>query len=234
MIALSVAEHHKSPRPSILLCLYVFLTLLFDIVETRTLFLSSDSWSEQTYSIISSTAVAAKVGVLLLEARRKTRWLAWDKAEHSPEETSGVFSLAVFSWLNRVFLDGYNKVLAVEDLFPLDSSLDSQSLHDGFTKHMDYSKLKGDKFGLLKVLVKTLKRPLLLPILPRLALLGFTLCQPFFINTLLDHLSRPYIDANVGYGLIAASILIYSGIGISTAFYWYVSLSGIAMRCRGG
>jgi hypothetical protein len=45
---------------------------------------------------------------------------------------------------------------------------------------MGYSKLKGDRFGLLKVLARTLKVPLLLPIAPRLALVGFTFCQPLF------------------------------------------------------
>lgn len=86
---------------------------------------------------------------------------------------------------------------------------------------MDYSKLRSDKFGLVKVLTRTLKVPLLLRIPPRLALLGFTFCQPFFIEKLLDQLCKPKVDANVGYGLIGASILIYSGIGISTALYWY-------------
>lgn len=86
---------------------------------------------------------------------------------------------------------------------------------------MDYAKLKGDKFSLAKVLARTLKVPLLLPIAPRLALLGFTFCQPFFIETLLNHLAGPRLDPNVGYGLIGASLLIYSGIASSMAFTWY-------------
>ncbi|BDD60059.1 hypothetical protein MAP00_005223 [Monascus purpureus] len=86
---------------------------------------------------------------------------------------------------------------------------------------MDYSKLKGDKYDLVKVLVRTLKVPLLLPVLPRLALLGFTFCQPFFIERMLNYLSQSELDANIGYGFIGASMLIYSGVAISTAFYWY-------------
>jgi hypothetical protein len=67
----------------------------------------------------------------------------------------------------------------------------------------------------------------LLPVPPRLALLGFTFCQPFFIERLLDHLSRPSVDANVGYGFIGASVLIYSGIAISMALYSYGATSQI-------
>ncbi|KAM0563315.1 hypothetical protein ACHAPJ_001033 [Fusarium lateritium] len=108
------------------------------------------------------------------------------------------------------------------DLYPLDVALHSEQLHDRFKANMDYTKLKGDDYGLVKVLVKTMIVPLLLPIPLRLALLGFTFCQPFFIEKLLDHLSKPDIEANVGYGFIGAAILIYSGMAISAALCWYL------------
>lgn len=221
MITLSLVDHSKSPRPSVLLSSYLFLTLFLDATQARTLFLSSGDRPELTYSSIFTAALALKVGILLLEARRKSKWVSWDEKEHSPEETSGIFSLGVFFWLNKIFLDGYKKVLTINDLYPLDSSLNGGPLHEEFSRHMDYSKLKGDKYGLVKVLIRTLKVPLLLPVAPRLALLGFTFCQPFFIESLLDHLSKPEVDANVGYGFIGASIFIYLGIAISTALCWY-------------
>ncbi|KAH8673178.1 putative ABC multidrug transporter [Ilyonectria robusta] len=221
MITLSLVDHSKSPRPSVLLNSYLFLTLLLDATQARTLFLSSGDKPELTYSSLFSAAIAVKVGILVLEAQRKSRWVSWDDKEHSPEETSGIFSLGVFFWLNKLFLEGYNKILTIKDLYPLDSTLDGRSLHEEFSKHMDYSKLKGDKFGLLKVLMRTLKVPLLLPVFPRLALLGFTFCQPFFLEKLLHHLAKSEVDANVGYGFIGASVLIYSGIAISTALCWY-------------
>ncbi|KAG6354150.1 hypothetical protein INS49_004754 [Diaporthe citri] len=221
MITLSVVDHSKSPRPSVLLGSYLFLTLLLDAAQARTLFLSSDQKPEVTYSSIFCAAMALKAGILLLEAQRKSRWVRWDGKEHSPEETSGIFSLGIFSWLNKLFLEGYRKILTIKDLYPLDSTLNGKTLHDEFSKNIDYSKLKGDKFGLAKVLVRTLKVPLLLPVPPRLALLGFTFCQPFFIEKLLDHLSQPRVEANVGYGFIGASILIYSGIAISMALYFH-------------
>lgn len=222
MITLSIIDHSKSPRPSVLLSSYLFLTLLLDATQARTLFLSSDQKPEVTYSSIFCAALALKAGILLLEAQRKSKWVRWqDEKEHSPEETSGIFSLGIFSWLNKLFLDGYKKILTIKDLYPLDSTLNGKALHDEFSNNVDYSKLKGDKFGLAKVLMRTLKVPLLLPVPPRLALLGFTFCQPFFIEKLLDHLSQPRVDANIGYGFIGASILIYSGIAISMALYSY-------------
>lgn len=223
MMALSAVEHSRNPRPSTLLTTYLCLTLLLDAAQARTLFLSSTSHSERVYSGIFCAAVALKAGILVLEARQKASWVRWnnDEKEHSPEETSGIFSLGVFFWLNKLFLAGYRTILTLETLLPLDSSLDAEALHAKFSRNMDYAKLKGDKFSLAKVLARTLKVPLLLPIAPRLALLGFTFCQPFFIETLLGYLAEPKLNPNIGYGLIGASFFIYSGIATSMAFTWY-------------
>lgn len=220
MVSLSLLDHSRSPRPSFLLNSYLLLTLIFDVAQTRTLFLLSDDRPELTYSSIFCASIALKGGVLLLEAHQKTRWVTWDAKKHSPEETSGVFSLGVFFWLNRLFLLGYKTVLKSESLYPLDSSFNSEVLHEQFVKNVDYSKLKGDKFGLLKVLIRTLKLQLIIPIVPRLALVGFTFCQPLFIERLLVYLSQPEADPNIGYGLIGASVFIYSGMAISWALCW--------------
>ena len=204
-----------------LLTIYLSLTLLLDATQARTLFLSSDDKPELTYSGIFCAGVALKAGILLLEAKHKSRWVLWDGKEHSPEETSGIFSLGAFFWLNTLFHRGYNKILTINDLYPLDSAIDAEPLYEEFSNNMDYSKLRDDKYGLIKVLVRTLIVPLLLPIPARLAMLGFTFCQPLFIEKLLDYLSQSELDANTGYGFIGASFLIYLGIAISTAFYWY-------------
>lgn len=223
MMVLSFIDHSRNPRPSSLLTAYLCLTLLLDAAQARTLFLSSSGHLDRAYSGAFCASVAVKAGILVLEARHKARWVRWsdNEKEHSPEETSGVFSLGVFFWLNKLFLAGYHSILTIETLLPLDRSLDADALHEKFSRKMDYTKLKGDKFGLVKVLMRTLKVPLLLPIIPRLALLGFTFSQPFFIETLLDYLAEPTLNPNVGYGLIGASFLIYTGIATSMAFTWY-------------
>jgi hypothetical protein len=220
MITLSLADHNKSPRPSVLLSIYLSLTLLPDAAQARTFFLSSDDAPEVTYSSVFCAALALKVIILLLEAKKKSQWLAWDKKDHSPEEYSGIFSLGVFAWLNKMFLDGYKGVLTLDDLYPLDSALDGKTLHSRFSARMNYTKMQGDKYGLVKVLVRTLKGPLLIPIIPRLALLAFTFCQPLFIQKILEYLSQSKLDANLGYGFIGASVLIYLGIAISRSLYW--------------
>ena len=106
MTMLSALDHSRSPRPSLLLNIYLSLTLLLDAAQARTLFLSSDGKSEFTYSAIFIAAVAVKAVILLLEARHKSKWVHWDTKNHSPEETSGIFSLSVLFWLKKNFLAG--------------------------------------------------------------------------------------------------------------------------------
>jgi uncharacterized membrane protein len=95
MVTLSIVDHSRSPRPSISLNIYLSITILLDAAQARTLFLMSDGKAEHTYSSLFTAAVALKAVVLLLEAKPKTRWVRWNEKEHSPEETSSVFSLGV-------------------------------------------------------------------------------------------------------------------------------------------
>jgi hypothetical protein len=220
MNALSSLDHRKSSKPSLLVSGYLFITPLLDAVQARTLFMSSTNKHEYAYSCVFTTTLVYKILILLLEARQKSRLLKWDEKEHSPEEVCGIFSLGVYFWLNRIFLEGYTKVLKMRDLYPLDTNLHGELLHRRFVTHINYSKLRTDKSGLLKALIRTLRTPLLLPVLPRLALLGFTFSQPLFIESLISHLSNTTSDPNAGYGLIGASFLIYSGMAVSMALCW--------------
>lgn len=50
-------------------------------------------------------------------------WLSWDTDAHSPEETSSIFSLGLYSWLNSLLWKGYRNVLSLDDLYPLDQAI---------------------------------------------------------------------------------------------------------------
>lgn len=220
---LSYFEHSRSPRPPIVLNAYLFITVLLDITQTRTLWLASASSDEITLSRLFTTAVAVKSIIIILESQQKTRWLRWDTKEHSPEETSGLYSLGAFAWLNRLFLRGYSKVLTMEDLYPLDQSMASNILQSKLSTFLKET-TRNRRHGLAKATAKALTVPLLLPIGPRIALGAFQFCQPFLLNSLLSYLQEPAGEAsrNHGYGLIGATILIYTGIATSRAIYWYL------------
>lgn len=224
MITVSYLEHSRSLRPSIFLNAYLFLTIPLDIAQARTLWLASTTFDEIIFSRLFTATIAVKAALIILESQHKSKVVVcFDVKEHSPEETSGLFGLGAFVWLNQLFLTGYRKILTLDDLFPLDQNLASEVLQLKLATRIEASQCLGQKHGLAKTLAKTLAVPLLLPVGPRIAMTAFQFCQPFLISTLLDYLQQPLDDSsrNVGYGLIGATTLIYTGIAMSGAFYWY-------------
>ncbi|KAI0376568.1 P-loop containing nucleoside triphosphate hydrolase protein [Hypomontagnella monticulosa] len=224
IVVISRLEHSRSPRPSNLLNTYFLLTTLLDISRSRTLFLASNNHDEILFSRLFTAALSIKALLLVLESQSKSRWVRWDAKEHSPEETSGLFGLGAFLWLNRLFLTGYKKVLAIDDLYPLDHSMTSKDLQAKLARRVEALRRPGQNYGLARALAKALAVPLLLPVGPRIAQTAFQFCQPFLIDTLLSYLqqSPEETSPNVGYGLIGATVLIYIGIAISSALYWYL------------
>ncbi|KAK4445746.1 P-loop containing nucleoside triphosphate hydrolase protein [Podospora aff. communis PSN243] len=224
MLPLSGLEHARSMRPSIFFNGYLFITILLDIAQTRTLWLASDNPDELSFTRLFTSGVALKASVLVLESIQKTKWIvSYDTKQHSPEETAGIFGLSAYAWLNRIFLRGYNKILTMDDLYPLDYDMASERLYRNSARRLAPSKLRGRKHGLAGEMLKGLAMPLLMPVPARIALMAFKFCQPFLIETLLDYLHAPAgeVSRNVGYGLIGATIIVYTGIAAAGAVYWY-------------
>ena len=224
LIPLSYLEHERCRRPSVLIGGYIFLILLFDIVQTRTLWLLRSSSQGDASAQLLTVSVVLNAIVLCLESVPKTSWIDWESKEHSPEESSNIFSLGVYFWLNRLLFSGYSKVLSVDDLYPLDENIKSSSLYSQFAAKARFDTYSRDpNWALFKDVCRTLVVPLLRPIAPRVALIGFSFCQPFFLNTMLTYLSTPENSQsdNLGYGLIGASAIIFTGIALSQAFYDY-------------
>ena len=123
---LSYIEHGRTIRPSSLLSLFLLLTLLFDIVRTRSLWIRAENAVSFAIAYLSVAAVVAKGAVLALESLRKTRWLSPQFQAAPPEATSGVLDRSFFWWLNPLFRAGFRRVLDVDDLFALDKHLKSE------------------------------------------------------------------------------------------------------------
>jgi hypothetical protein len=55
---------------------------------------------------------------------------------------------------------------------------------------------------------------MLLPVLPRLCLVGLTFCQPLLINRYLEFLQNPMESMSIGYGLLGAYGVVYLGLAV--------------------
>lgn len=224
LLLLSWSEHFRSTRPSLVLNTYLLLTLFFDAALVRTSWLT---FGGRRYTVSLTVKAALKMIMVVLEAVPKRRWRISQSQDTSPEETSGVYSLALMSWLRPLISLGSRQALDLEDLYPLDRRLAAARQLKSFQRSRKASSMNPADNHLLRDLARTLELGLLQPIIPRLLLMGFSFAQPFFIQRLIRYLqdgdSAPvYLERNLGYGLIGASFFIYLGIALSTAMYWYL------------
>jgi ATP-binding cassette subfamily C (CFTR/MRP) protein 1 len=126
LAVLSSLEHMRSIRPSWLLNIYLLLTVVFDIVRSRTYSLSPDL---DAIATVFTSRVAVELILAIIEARPKRRLLLPEFAASPLEATSGPYKRALFWWLNALFKKGYSESLTVDDLFHLDKHLQSDYLH---------------------------------------------------------------------------------------------------------
>ncbi|KAK0609555.1 P-loop containing nucleoside triphosphate hydrolase protein [Bombardia bombarda] len=241
LVALSPLEHFKSRRPSFLTCPFLLLALVYDVARII-LSRAAASWDDvvhvaRNHYAYSNSLFKASVGVefafLVLESTRRERWVvAWEKdangdataTDHSPEETSGILSLGLYSWLTPLLWRGYREPLTMDHLYALDPAISVATLDAQSTQPSLSGEPRGgtSTWQLILWLAKPLGMSALLPIFPRLFLIGFTFCQPFFLERLLRFLSSPEEDdPSAAYGFVAVAVATYTGIAISTALYWY-------------
>ena len=205
--------------------------VLLNVARTRTLWLTSVQKLDAIICGVFTASTATEALLLLLESLKKTSLAPGKVADSGPHETSGLLELATYSWLMTLFKKGYGTVLTLDDLFPLDSGLDAESLQTTLGENFENSKSRYQHhgMGLARSLAKTLAKSLLLPMGPRVGLIAFRFCQPFLIRALLSHMGAADPPRNSGYGLIGAAVLIYVGMAVSAALYWYFHERALAM-----
>jgi hypothetical protein len=110
---LSHAQHMRSVRPSTLLNIYLLLSLLCDIVQTRTLWLLHGATA---IAGVLTTLVVLKLVVLMTEAVEKRRLLERKYRHATIESTSGVWNKMLFWWVNPLLWKGSRTILEPNDL----------------------------------------------------------------------------------------------------------------------
>ena len=225
LLVLSSLEHFKSHRPSIIVCLYLSLSLVYDLARIPLVWTLArhDAGHYTAFAGLFTASIVAQFAFLVLESIQRNRWVKWEGAEHSPEETSSIMSLGLYSWLNPLLWQGYKEPLTMDHLYTLDKAISVEnipSLESSNTCSNPVSR-GTSTWQIIGWLTKPLVSAVLLPVIPRLFLLGFTFCQPFFIQRLLTYLSSESGGSSTASGLIAVAVFTYSGIAFSTALYWY-------------
>lgn len=129
--ALSYIEHARSPRPSSLLNVFLLVSLLLDLALLRTLWLSP--FVEVSVGGVFTTSFILKAALVVLEAVGKSGHLiAGSGPGYSPEELTGIYGRAVFSWVAPLFRVGFRRLLKPADLFTLDEEMSTAALDERF------------------------------------------------------------------------------------------------------
>ena len=126
---LSYFEHTRSVRPLSILSLYLLLSLVFDVVQVRTLYLLHDGSSIPSTFL---TGMGIKLALFMLEMQEKRLILKAPYNRLPPEATSGVINQGFFWWLNGLFVSDFKRILDLDDLYEIDSSLASETLLSRF------------------------------------------------------------------------------------------------------
>ncbi|KAJ5952711.1 uncharacterized protein N7479_011124 [Penicillium vulpinum] len=229
IIVLLHFEHTRAVRPSFLVSTYLFITGLLDIARVRTAWLLPYG---RAYPACLTASLVIKLILLVLANVEKRKWLLLAEKTQSTESTSGIFNRSLFAWLNELLRKGHTLLLTGDTLPNIHEKLLSSNLSDQFSKswaECDQSR----QHALLLAILNCLRWDIAAIVLPRLALIGFSIAQPFLVGKTVTFLDQTDSPVNIGYGLIGATAIVFIGVAVSTAAYEHLGFRATTM-VRGG
>lgn len=218
----SFLEDQRARKPSDLLILYLSASILLSIPRLRSLWLipSPDS-PKAIWAVIFVITVVA----LAVESMSKSRLLrSVYQRTMTKEQALGFWGRSFFIWVLPLFRTGYSKLLSPEDMPDVDDELAEDAVWTKLEASWQQQRgVDGRKHRLIYATFAANAAHVLSGILPRLALLAFTLCQPFLIQSSVAYVASP-VDNEDGRGtygvaLIGAFALVYLGTAVSQRQY---------------
>ncbi|THW98759.1 P-loop containing nucleoside triphosphate hydrolase protein [Aureobasidium pullulans] len=213
---LSIWEHSRSIRPSYVLQTYLLTSLLGRLVHVyadwKNIISASGKALEISLCVITAASLAA-------ESFRK-KIILLERKQYSPQDQIGIFGQGLFLWLNRLFKRGYSTVFELDDLDSIDERL--SSLDDSRRLRLQWLKARA-KYSdhvLLHALCRSLYLDFLLPVVPRVLLLGTTFAQPWLIQRLLQFTDEPTHKAREAVLLASATAATYVCLAVFQSWYW--------------
>ncbi|KAJ6788184.1 hypothetical protein PWT90_06047 [Aphanocladium album] len=209
--------HIYTVQSSALLSVFLTITMLFDITMARSYFMRGG-----LDAIAASQVVIASLKLMLvvLEEIPKGSLLYSKKIRENAgvEQVNGFWNRSMLIWVTRLVVQGARRKLRVEDLPPIGEEYSSEQLFDRFTPYW-VSATSGNKSKrpLVRAGSRALYWEFLIPIIPRICLVGFSFARPFLMQRVMDIISSGSGSRSQTNGLIGATILIFGGLAISKA-----------------
>lgn len=201
-------EQRRSIAPSTLITVYLLVSIVFDAVRCRTLWLLGNVGSIGTYFAI---ALATKFVILCLENQSKRSILIEKWQSYGREATSGFLSRSVLFWVNEFLLKGHRSSLTAVDMYALSSNLRSKLLLSRLSAR--WEAYRGpSKRALLWSTMSACKGLIFLGAIPRIGLSACKIAEPFLITRVITFIQQHGTEQGdsdeVGYALIVAVSLL--------------------------
>jgi len=221
-------ENERSIRPASLLSAYLLFSILLDAIQARTLWLQGNSIS---IAAVFSACIGTKILMLAAETQQKRQYLQTAYKHLPPESLSGIINRSLIWWMNSLVKQGFRSFLVLKDLYGLDHELKSVTIFTQARRFWEKRNIPERRYEFLWAMVTALKWPLIWTIPPRLIMIAFTFAQPLLIRAVLKTVQSPETEANknMGYALILAAALIYTGLGISRLHYYQSTYRFVTM-----
>lgn len=227
ILGLSYHEHTRASSQSLFLSFYLIISSILDVASIRTAWIRAH---EPALTGLLTAAFVVRLALLVLEEAPKN--LIPSEKTQSRETRAGAISRSVFWWLNGFLTLGYKSILDVNHIGPIAPKFDSRDLRKQLESVWDKHDKKSD-WSLIKCTFMAYKGQFIAGILPRVLYSGFTLSQPFLINTVVAYVATEDKDKKVGGSLIGATILLYTGLAVTHAWYRHTTYQLLTMY-RGG
>ncbi|CAG9993921.1 unnamed protein product [Clonostachys byssicola] len=228
--ALFLTEHVRSPKHSLLLSLYLFLSLLLHFPITRSLWIR-----ENTVFLASffTFQLVVKAVLLVFEEIPRSGAMA-SPTKYAGEPWAGMVSRTFFWWLNPLLYLGFRRAIDVNDLGNMYDKFDSHALLERLETHWNKDP-QTSKTALMRCTFAAYKWQFFAGIIPRLLYSAFGFAQPFLINAVIAHVQNPegdFAPQMAGF-LIAITFFIYVGLAFTATWYRHLSNQMVTMW-RGG
>jgi len=134
LLALSVFEHGRDLRPSVLIQLFLVTTVFLDLPRIRTQWLINNN---SNIASLLTVSLLIRVVIVALESLRKWEVGIDPPTGASREMMQGLFGHTFMWWLNPLFQIGYKRDIRMDDLDELDGGLRGEALGDRLLRVWD-------------------------------------------------------------------------------------------------
>ncbi|KAF2396774.1 P-loop containing nucleoside triphosphate hydrolase protein [Trichodelitschia bisporula] len=212
-------EHSRTTRPGLLTFVYLLSTLTGDVLLVRTLYIRH---YVPKIAAVTAAGLAAKFILLCVDSWPKTAYLLPSDYPLGPTDTAGPFNRLFMWWLTPILFLGNKKILGLDDIDTLDHGLHSELLRDQMQAAWEKYKTK-ESYPMVFAGVSCLKWAILRTVPVRACMIALSYAQTFLITDAIVYLETParFRNKNHAYGLIGAAALIYGGVALATAKYYY-------------